>query len=223
MKFHEWLDLSIRYSNNFAADKVITALGFPYINGVLRQAGFQSPRDPATGRRADPRNGPLFIAGSYDNHDWKPGPDLGNLTKRGEKHYKGNTNFMGSAYDVARLLASVAMNTAFKGDNQKQACQEFLDLMRKGPDIDGNESFIAKGLQAKYEPRLTLSSKIGICDPAPGKPQGSCDCALVKRTFSVGETSYVLAVLGGYKSKPEPLVFNNLTEDLDLCVFANHY
>ncbi len=55
-RFAEWMTLMVRYSDNGFAGRVITALGYPYLNGVLR---VMSSRRAAPGttrqRRTSPR------------------------------------------------------------------------------------------------------------------------------------------------------------------------
>jgi hypothetical protein len=210
MTFDDWLDLAIRYSNNFAADRVITALGFAYINGALQQAGFQSSANPTTG--------PLFISGGYV-HDWKPGVDAGRLTIRGKKHYKETTNFVGSPFEVARMLAAVRLHRAFGGDPPgKDDCDEMLTRMRHGPGISGNPSFIQKALGLPN----AISDKIGIGEPPPPphsdkEHKGAHDGAVVERTAGHGKkVEYVLVVVGGYQGEPVP--FLKFIKDLDALI-----
>jgi len=212
MAFDEWIDLMIRFSNNFAAGRVITALRYPYINGVLREAGFQSPTRPKTG--------PLFISGSYDNHDWTS-TDLGQLGARGTKHYKSTTNFVGNALEVARLLTTVATRKAFGGDAQGQAeCDDMMTHLKHGPGIVGNVSFIRNALEISHHGMPALSGKIGISDPpltGPSKPQGLHDCAIVERTAPDGtKLRYVMVVLGGYNGEANR--FGALIRALDDCI-----
>ena len=215
MAFQEWLDLMVRWSNNWAADLVITALGYPYINGVLREAGFQSSTSPTTGS--------LFISGSYRNRykhdDWVAGKELGQLGKRGTSHYKPTTNFVGNALEVARLLTSVAMSKAFGGDLAGQNdCKDMMDMMKHGPGIKGTVSFILDSLEEKFKGTPPISSKIGIGD-APGKgsnkPAGIHDCAIVERTDHGKKLRYVLVVLGGYDPGLEWPPFDELVQGLD--------
>jgi hypothetical protein len=218
MAFREWLDLAISWSNNYAADLVITKLGYPYINGVLSKAGFQSDSSPITG--------PLFISGSYRGNDWKPGKELGQLTPRGEKHYQKTTNFVGSALEVARMLAALALHRAFGGDVAgkfgdvagKRDCIEMLKMMRHGPGVTGDTSFIQEALHLPD----AISGKIGIGDPPPRRSdnhQGIHDCAVVERAASHGKkVRYVLVVLGSYNQGLNPDPFDDLIRDLDALI-----
>ena len=222
MAFQEWLDLMIRWSNNCAADRVITALGYPYINAVLREAGFQS--------EADLRKGPLFISGSYMGNDWERLKDLGQLGPLGTKHYKGTTNFVGNPLQVARLLTFVATHRAFGGCLAgQQDCDEMMGMMLQGTGIKGVGSFIGEDLEALYPGTPPVSSKIGIGDPpgtVPDKPMGAHDAAIVQRITDHGKTiRYALVILGGYSSDvppnapdPEAIPLFNLIRGLDLWI-----
>jgi hypothetical protein len=212
MAFEQWLDLMVRWSNDNAADLVIRALGYPYINGVLREVGVQSPTTF--------RTGPCFISGSYGGHDWVPGTDLGQLGLRGTKHYKSTTNFVGNSTQVAQLLTVVATHRAFGSDPAGQKdCDEMLQRMMKGPGINGTTSFIRDALEDIHPGMPPISSKIGIGDPPAGlpKPKGIHDCAVVERTADHGrKLRYVLVVLGGYDIEPDP--YFTLVQALDATI-----
>jgi hypothetical protein len=92
MTFYHWQKLMILWSNNTAASMVINTIGYPYINRLLREAGFFNPATKLG----------LWISGNYRGGDWVRGDDLMTLTARGKKHYKAKSNFVATSREVVR-------------------------------------------------------------------------------------------------------------------------
>jgi hypothetical protein len=209
MKFFEWMTLMILWSSNTAASMVIDAIGFPYINGVLREAGFFHP---ATKRG-------IWISGNFRNDEWKKGVDYLALSPRGKKHYKATTNFVGDPLEFARLLALAALHRLFDGD--VTTCDDMILMMRKGV-VPGMPSFIANSL-ANVD---SVSSKIGVGNASPGPPglAGAHDCAIINRHQGGKVIRYVAVVAGGYSADAgaEPLAFGNVVQTLDGCILSAH-
>ena len=57
-RFHEWMRLMMRWSNDSASSRCILALGYFYINGLFATSGFFN-----AGKG-------LWISGDYATHDW---------------------------------------------------------------------------------------------------------------------------------------------------------
>jgi hypothetical protein len=200
MTYYHWQKLMMLWSNNTAASMVINAIGFPYINRLLRVAGFF---DEASKRG-------LWISGNYRSRDWlpktnPPQDDLMTLSPRGTAHYKSKTNFVANPQQVARLLTLAKLHQLFDGD--VATCDDMLTLMKADPtDVAGpgvsRPIATAVGLTADD----TVSSKIGIGDPSPVSGRaGFHDCAVVDRTEGGQLLSYVAVVLGGFNKPPANL------------------
>jgi hypothetical protein len=200
MKFLELIKSMIFMSNAVAAGLVIDAVGYPYLNGALRDGGFFEPAS---------KKG-LWISGNYANRDWKPHPrpdvDAMDLSPRGTAHYKSTTDFMGNAKQLARLLALLDRGELFDGADAA-ACGEMRLIMRRHalpgvplPDV----SFIKDDLEATPPPvgPLVLDevfSKIGIGVRAPGSTlEGAHDAAIIQRKKGATTLRYVAVVIGGY-------------------------
>lgn len=233
MGFYHWQKLMILWSNNLAASLTITTIGYPYINRLLREAGFYHP---------DTKLG-LWISGSYSNDEWMPGVDLMTLTDRGRLHYKATTNFVGSAREVARLLTLVKQQKLFDADTP--TCLDMIELMRKtyvnstpppnpgGGDIaggPGTSTFIGDviGLSQTAPdgdaPNTdTISSKIGIGIESPTTGLGGVhDCAIVSRTEAGKPIRYVAVALGGFQDATDATAWDQMAISLDAIVLASH-
>jgi hypothetical protein len=221
--FDDWMRNMVLWSNNSAAGRVISALGYPYLNRLLRVAGFFNPDvKPGAG---------LWVSGNYatKTKDWEPGTDLLTLTARGQQHYKATTNFAATGQDVARLLAMAALRKLF--DEDAQTCDDMVNLMSKpvpgGPAVPGGpgvKSFIRIAL-ALGAPG-TIGSKIGIGVPDPRGTVGVHDCAIVSRTAAGGTAlRYVAVILGGYLTPgtaDADSAFNDAVVAVDTSVLAMH-
>jgi hypothetical protein len=206
MTFYHWQKLMILWSNNTAASMVIDTIGYPYINRLLREAGFYHPASKLG----------LWISGNYRGGDWVRGVDLMPLTPRGKKHYKATSNFVATSHEVARLLTLAKLNSLFDGD--ANTCGDMIRLMRKNNPADpagpGTASFIADavGLTAAD----TVSSKIGIGTPSPTTGLvGIHDCAIVNRTVGGKALSYVAVALGGFDSGADSDAWDETARALD--------
>jgi hypothetical protein len=197
MKFADMIESMILMSNPFAAGNVITSVGYPYLNGALREAGFF---DPAT------KTG-IWVSASYDSRDWKPKVDPFELSPRGALHYKSRTNIAGNARQFARMLALAARHQLFDAD--AAACDDMMEFMRKDGIPGADNCFVRLAVEATPMPVGVPSlkvdkfaNKIGIGDPAPGQElQGIHDCAIIQRTSSDGTTlRYVAVFTGGYSN-----------------------
>jgi phosphatidylserine/phosphatidylglycerophosphate/cardiolipin synthase-like enzyme len=201
MGFDQCLTLMVRWSNNRAAGRVIRPLGYSYINGALREAGFfDATRKGSQG---------LWLSASYDSHDWKPKADLMALSRPGTEHYKATTNLGANARQIARLLALAATNQLFgSGAVGTQACRDMIALMAKRDGGGGTVSFVATALTARGISIDTVSSKIGIgvASPRSGRA-GAHDCAIIQRKTAAGTTlTYVVVGLGAFtRALPRPL------------------
>ena len=235
LRFDEWMTLMILWSNNHAADHVITTIGYSYLNGLLHHAGLFTPV-PATG--ATPTDGSgIWVSGSYGS-DWKPGTDMMKLSARGAAHYKPTSNFVADARQVAKLLSLAATRTLFGADAVGTgACGDMVNLMVKGA-APGTVSFIGDALSALGIATDSVSSKIGIgvASPRSGRA-GIHDCAIVTRTRPDGTVlRYVSVVLGAFDralsgahpgdpppfDPGSPVAFDRLCFELDRCVSSAH-
>ena len=135
--FRDWLRLTLRWSNNSAASRCILALGYPYINGALRAAGFF---DAAT-------DAGLWLSGDYLGGDWLPGDAAGRPLARRWAALQGRrvTNFGGTALQVARLLTLLAQGKLVDAPSSA----EMVGLMTGARGIG---SYIGWGLAGRRPP-----------------------------------------------------------------------
>jgi hypothetical protein len=178
----------VRLSDPGGAAQVINAVGFPYLNGALRAAGFQ---DPVT------RQG-LWISGNYLGTDWKrqTEPEPGVLSPRGKKHYTATTNFVGTPRQLARLFGLAATGALF-GDATVSA--EMVAFLRKNGRADVTRSFIQESIAARTP--LKWASKLGIGDASPDNGRsGASDVAIIERRLAPSGVTlrYVAVFLGGF-------------------------
>jgi hypothetical protein len=199
MKFLELIKSMIFMSNAVAAGLVIDAVGYPYLNGVLRDGGFFEPKS---------KKG-LWVSGNYQNRDWRkpvrPGVDAMDLSARGTAHYKSTTDFVGNAKQLARLLALTDRGELFDGADAA-ACAEMRLIMRRHaiPGLpDPDVSFIRKAIAPPLGPHVVdeAYSKIGIgVRVPPSELKGEHDGAIIARVEGATSLRYVAAVIGGYTS-----------------------
>jgi hypothetical protein len=234
MRFHDWMESMILWSNNVAAGKVISTIGFPYLNWVLRKAGFFHPATgPVHGQDVQPGIG-LWVSGNYFHVSWAK-TDLMPLTPRGAAHYKATSNFTATCRETARLLTLAALGTLFNSSGN--ACDEMIALMQKGFAGDGvavgdagtgDNTFI--GNAVGLLPGDTVSSKIGLGDPpdppnppVPADELGMHDCGIIARTLPSGtKVRYVAVVLGAYNNGTNALAFNHAAQACDTSITLTH-
>jgi hypothetical protein len=218
MKFLELLKSMIFMSNAIAAGEIIDRLGYPYLNGALREGGFF---DAAS----TPKKG-LWVSGNYASRDWKRGVDAMDLSARGTAHYKATTNFVGNAKQFARLLALADRGELFDGADAA-ACREMIAIMRRHalPGLpDPDVSFIRDAIAPPLGPHVVdeAFSKIGIGVPAPPSPhEGAHDGAIIERKKGATTLRYVVVVIGGYTSGDSG-AYDRLVQLLDGAIAKVH-
>jgi hypothetical protein len=224
MKFSEMITSMILMSNPFAAGIVITSVDYPYVNGLLREAGFY---DPGT------KTG-IWVSASYDSRDWKPGVDPHTLSARGTLHYKAKTNLVGNAREFARLLALADRKVLFEGNGP--VCDEMVKVMTKFGIPHSDTSFNRDAIDATPDgfggrkpapkPAVTVDkvfSKIGIGDAAPGKViRGIHDCAIIERKRGGTTLRYVVVGVGGYDRGADVPAYDGTIQILDGAVAEGH-
>lgn len=198
-KFHDWMRLMLRWSNNKAASKCIRALTYPYINGVLAAAGFF---DPST------KTG-LWMSGDYQKKDWLSNDRAGQrLSPRWARlQRRPVSNFTGTAFQVARFMTLLA-----QGRLVDPASSTAMITILTG--ANGIGSFIQEGLAGATPPVSSIKSKIGF-----GNDRFSHDCAIVQpdpaRTIR-----YVVVALGGHPNRRADL--HKMVVRFHDCVLARH-
>lgn len=226
MTFYHWQKLMILWSNNTAAGLTISTINYPYINRLLRQAGFY---------HTDTKLG-LWISGNYTGDDWVRGADLMPLTGRGKLHYKATSNFVATAREVARLLTLAQRHKLFDADAPTSL--DMIELMRKtfvnaSPPPDrgggaiaggpGTSTFIGDALGLSDTDADTISSKIGIGVPSPTTGLvGVHDCGIVSRTEAAKPLRFVAVVLGGFSAGADSDAWDETARALDAVVLASH-
>jgi hypothetical protein len=204
MKFEDMIMSMLLMSNPFAAGNVITGVGYPYLNGVLREAGFFHPATSTATSTG------IWVSASYDSRDWKPGVDPVTLSARGTRHYKAKTNLVGNAREFARMLALADRNELFGGD--VASCDDLRRFMKKFGIPGADRSFNREAVddtpvgigdrKPPGTPELVVDevfSKLGIGDPASAHgPQGIHDCAIIQRKKGLTTLRYVVVGVGGY-------------------------
>ena len=186
-------------SSDRASARVINAVGYPYLNGVLRDGGFFDPRSERG----------IWVSGNYRGDDWKTF-DAMTLSARGKKHYKATTNFVGNAKQLARMLALAARDELFDGRRRElrpdardhgQDEHHLRDHHQLQPGCDrlhagrGRRPPAPAGTPAL--PDLTIdavASKIGV---GVRPPKAKSDCAVIERTKGAVTLRYVVVVVGG--------------------------
>jgi hypothetical protein len=221
MKFLEWMKLMIHWSNNEAAARVINSIKYPYINHVLREAGFF---DPVSERG-------IWVSQDYGQGRWKKGADLMPLSPLGVLQYKATTNFTATAHDVASLLTLAAMNKLFGGDKESSS-QDMVLLMRQTfPNDTAPPNPVGTGLAEPFAGAIgltaggTVRSKVGIGDALPAFPfHPMHDGVIIERTTTAGtRLHYVAVLLGGWEDEPLNLTYWNITANtLDASIAAMH-
>jgi hypothetical protein len=218
--FNTQATIMVVRSDAGGASKVIDAVGFPYLNGALREAGFY---DPASRRG-------LWISGNYLGRNWRSStePEPGVLSARGAKHYKPTTDFMGTARQLARLFALAATGGLFR---DATASADMVRLLRKdhNPDPLVTRSFVDESIRATPPGvgarrgggpalvPLTWVSKLGIGNASPlhGR-SGHSDVAILERRHPTGGAltlRYVVVFLGGFAN--ETSTYQRFVQEMD--------
>lgn len=200
-KFHDWMRLMLRWSNNTAASHCILALGYFYINGALAQAGFF---DSAT-------NSGLWLSADYAKHDWvrtpaekkanAAGPLLTPRWATAQRTIDGSrqrSNITATATQTARFMTLLALGKLVDADaKHKDPSDEMRTLMQAAikcvPDSTcGIGSYVKDALDAPpSRPFTTLAAKKGY-----GDDKFSHECAIVERTVGGKNLRYVVVGLG---------------------------
>jgi hypothetical protein len=203
--FDDWLSNMVIHSRKDAAGRVIRALGFPYINGVLAGAGFFE-RSSSSG---------IWLSGDFEGRDWQTNNRAGQkLTKRWARaQRRTQSNFTATAYSVAALLTALARGQLV----DKQSSAKMLRLM------DGGTVSFVKDALREAEPIRDFDEvlfKIGIGEPPlDGRRH---DCAIVKRTLpSKKEIRYVVVGFS-FKLERPPEALKRLFRNLDDVVAKRH-
>jgi hypothetical protein len=192
-KFLDWMKLALGWSNDAAAGEFISALSYPYINGVLGSAGFF---DKSTGSG-------LWVSGNFAHNDWEPDDRAGRpLSPRWQKPGHTVSNFTGTALQAARFLGLLAQGRLV----DSQASAELIGIM--------GVPFLREGLSTATPPRPfeSIVGKVGI-----GTWDGRLhDAAIVIVNPAI---KYVIAVLG---SPPGKATLDKLEVALHDCVVSRH-
>ena len=199
-KFHDWMRLMLRWSNNKAASKCIRALTYPYINGVLAAAGFF---DPST------KTG-LWMSGDYQDRDWLPDNGAGQRLSPRWARLQGRpaSNFTGTAFQVARLMTLLA-----QGRLIDPASSTAMITILTG--ANGIGSYIKGGLPVALRPVSSIKSKIGF-----GNDSFSHDCAIV-HPDPARTIRYVVVALGGHPNRAKADL-RKMVVRFHGCVVARH-
>jgi V8-like Glu-specific endopeptidase len=198
-RFHDWMRLMMRWSNNTAASHCILALGYFYINAALAQAGFF---DSATS------NG-LWVSADYAKHDWvrtlaeKNANAAGQpLTQRwATAQGRMRSNLTATAAQTARLLTLMAQDKLVDAT----ASQEMRTLMQAAIECVpgakcGIGSYVKDALDGARRAFTTLQAKKGF-----GDDSFSHECAIVERTVGDKHLRYVVVGLGAAKGRRRDL------------------
>jgi Beta-lactamase enzyme family len=182
-RFHDWMRLMLRWSNNTAASRCILALGYHYINGALARAGLF---DAVTQKG-------LWLSADYAGHDWvktqaarlinAAGPPLAARWATPQRRQRSNAT--ATAAQIARLMTLLAQDKLANAT----ASQDMRALMTITPG--GIGSYARGALVRVGRTPDTIAAKIGYGDDA-----FSHDCAIVERTVAGKALRYVAVGLG---------------------------
>ena len=184
-QYLDCLKSMMRWSNNKAASKCISPLGFPYLNGVLQ----------ATGLYHKPSTAGLWMSGDYLSNVWGAPHLLSppwRTLQAGPGRPGGRSDFAANARSVASLLTMLAQDFLL---STPADCKEMRSLMTAARG--GLGSRVDDALRkAGRVPDLVLS-KGGRGDAVDDRRH---DCAIVERTIARNrKIRYVVVGLG---SKP---------------------
>ena len=188
LKFFELLKQMLRWSNNQAAGRCVLALSYPYINGVLKGAGFfdrASAGPPATPARG------LWMSGSYTGSDWlaKDAAGIALSPRWAKAQDRRVTNFAGTARQVACLMMLLAQDKLVTDPSNPDVNKEIRDVLS---GTHGIGSYLASALRSGGRPFDEVFSKIGW-----GNDTRRHDCGIVERTVAGTKVRYAVAGLGG--------------------------
>ena len=182
-RFHDWMRLMLRWSNNTAASKCILALGYFYLNGALERAGLF---DAATHQG-------LWLSADYAGHDWvktqterqgnAAGPPL--TARWAMQQRRRRSNSAATAAQIARFMTLLARGKLVDSD----ASRDMRTLMTITPG--GIGSYARGALVRVGRTPTTIAAKIGF-----GDDSFSHDCAIVERTVAGKALRYVAVGLG---------------------------
>jgi hypothetical protein len=192
-KFLDWMKLALGWSNDAAAARFISALSYPYINGVLGSAGFFD-KSSNTG---------LWVSGNFAGDDWRPSDLAGRpLSPRWQKPGHKVSNFTGTALQTARFLGLLAQCRLV---DSRASC-ELTEIM--------GVPFFREGLSnaRPVRPVVSIIGKVGI---------GAWDARLHDAVIVTVSPAikYVMAVLG---SPPDRTGLDKLEVALHDCVVSRH-
>lgn len=199
--FRDSLTQMVKCSDNQEASKCILALSYPYINGVLRGAGFFEP--DVSG---DAGEG-LWISGNYHDgsKDWIPDPTVNDANAGQIKTLRWQTtttppriktNFAATAQQVARMYALLAQDRLVNNADpdadvaDPDTSKEIRALLALAERCAS--SFIGRILRAAHHPLDAIFSKIGI----DAGDEFVHDGGIVQHTLGGVSSRYVVAALG---------------------------
>jgi hypothetical protein len=209
--FGDWLYLMIHWSNDEASALCISALGFSYINGLLRAAGFMG---------GSPEHG-LWLAGNYGGRDWLPHPPghreinpAGRpLTKRwATAQDRPSSNMTATAQQLCRFFVLIDRDKLVGA----AACAEMKTLL---DSRSAAGSYLNKALDGAGRRADKQFSKLGI-----GNDVSYHDCGIVERRIGSGAAAktirYVVVGLGEKRTDKRDL--KKLFTTLDDLIVARH-
>lgn len=182
-RFHEWMRLMLRWSNNTAASRCILALGYFYLNGALARAGLF---DAGTSQG-------LWLSADYAGHDWvntqaerqgnAAGPQL--TARWATQQRRRRSNAAATAAQIARFMTLLAQDQLVDA----AASRDMRALMTITP---GGIGSYARGALVRVGRAPTMiAAKIGF-----GDDSFSHDCAIIERTVAGRHLRYVAVGLG---------------------------
>ena len=193
--FMDHLALMIGWSNNNSARVCVQAIGFQYMNGLLKKMRLY---DLANG-------GGLWLSTDYDVHrDPKKPPPFG-------RDPIGGTGPGGTAIAVGRMMTLLAQDRLIDAPSS-QAMKRLMDKITPDAPGNGTSSFLWTGLQFLGQPLNAIYSKIGIHSTFS-------DCIIVERPVSPTKTLKYVAV--GINA-PGSKVLSSLAIDLDSCIVRSN-
>jgi hypothetical protein len=189
--FMDHMALMIGWSNNESARVCVQAIGFQYMNGLLKKM-----------RLYDLSNGGgLWLSTDYDaTRDPKKPPPFG-------RDPIGGTGPGGTAIAVGRMLTMLAQDRLIDATSS-QDMKRLMDKITPNAPGNGTESFLWFGLQLLPGPLNAVYSKIGIHSTFS-------DCIIVERPAS--KTKMLKYVVVGINA-PRSKVLSSLAIELDTCI-----
>ena len=187
-RFHDWMRLMLRWSNNTAASRCILALGYFYVNGALARAGLFD---------AAAHEG-LWLSADYAGHDWvateteRQGNAAGPLltARWATQQRRRRSNAAATAAQIARFMTLLAQDKLVDAT----ASGEMRTLLTITPG--GIGSYARGALVRAGRTPTTIAAKIGF-----GDDSFSHDCAIVERTVAGKALRYVAVGLGSARGR----------------------